>query len=181
MKAADVLLHPVRLRIWQAFLGDRSLTTRRLRAELPDIPAASLYRHINLLVEHGVLSVAAEQRVRGAVERTYVLRAAASTVSDQELAEMTPEQHRAAFSAFMTGLMAHFDSYLKREELDYRRDGVGYNVAGLWLTDEEFGEFVREMIGVVQPRLANAPKPGRDRRILGTVFLPGGNDPEAAS
>ena len=41
--SADLLLHPVRLRIVQAFLGERALTTTELSAELSDIPAASLY------------------------------------------------------------------------------------------------------------------------------------------
>ena len=42
MASADLLLHPVRLRIVQAFLGDRALTTSALAAELADVPAASL-------------------------------------------------------------------------------------------------------------------------------------------
>ncbi len=46
MTSADLLLHPVRLRIVQAFLADRALTTSELRTELPDVPTASLYRHI---------------------------------------------------------------------------------------------------------------------------------------
>jgi len=74
VSTADLLLHPVRLRIVQAFLGDRALTTGELRAELPDVPPASLYRHIARLVDAGVLGVVSERRVRGAVERTYILR-----------------------------------------------------------------------------------------------------------
>ena len=74
MASADLLLHPVRLRIVQAFLGDRALTTSDLAAELADVPAASLYRHVARLVDAGVLAVVAERRVRGALERTYVLR-----------------------------------------------------------------------------------------------------------
>lgn len=179
MKNAEVLLHPLRLRIWQAFLGDRALTTAQLREELPDIAPASLYRHINLLVEHGVLSVAAERQVRGATERTYVLRVAASAITDQELETMTPEQHRDAFMAYMAGLLTHFERYLAAGDIDYRRDGVGYTVAGIWLDDAEFIELARDLIKVLQPRIANPPKPGRRRRILGTVFIPGGE--QAAS
>ena len=72
--SAELLLHPVRLRIMQAFLGDRALTTSQLSAELSDVPAASLYRHVARLVRANVLQVVAERQVRGAVERTYVLR-----------------------------------------------------------------------------------------------------------
>lgn len=173
MKSVNVLLHPVRIRIWQAFLGDRALTTSQLQAELPDVPPASLYRQVALLVESGVLSVAAEHRVRGAMERTYVLRTAATTITDQELAEMTPDEHRTAFMAYVAGLLGDFDRYLAKGDINLRRDGAGYRIAAMWLNDQEFAELVRDLAVVLQPRLANAPKPGRKRRMLATVSLPG--------
>jgi hypothetical protein len=172
--SADLLLHPVRLRIVQAFLGDRALTTTQLRSELPDVPAGSLYRHVAMLVNAGVLSVVSERRVRGAVERTYVLRAAAARIGWDEVAKMTPDEHRQAFLAFVAGLIRDADRYLARESIDPLRDGASYNVAGMWLDDTEFMEFLRELVTLVQPRLANAPAPGRTRRIFTTVLLPGG-------
>ena len=173
MTSANLLLHPVRLRIVQAFLGDRALTTAQLRDELPDVPPASVYRHVALLVDAGVLSVVSERRVRGAVERTYVLRVAAATVNLDELANMSREDHRQMFMAFVAGLLGDFDRYLSREQIDLLRDGVGFRMAGMWLDDAEMSEFLRDLARVVQPRLANGPKPGRRRRILGTVLLPG--------
>jgi hypothetical protein len=175
--SADLLLHPVRLRIVQAFLGDRALTTSELRAELPDVPAASLYRHVARLVDGGVLAVVAERRVRGAVERTYVLRTAAASIDPNALAKMTPDEHRQAFFAYVAALIGDFDRYLARGDIDLLRDGVSYRLAGMWLDDAELLELVRELIAVVQPRLANAPKPGRKRRIFGTILLPG-TDPD---
>lgn len=173
MPSADLLLHPVRLRIVQAFLADRALTTSELRTELTDVPAASLYRHIAWLVEAGVLAVVSERRVRGALERTYVLRSAAASVSLDELAKMTPDQHRQAFLAFVAGLIGDFDRYLERGDIDLLRDGVTYRMAGMWLDDAELMAFLRELAAVIQPRLANAPKPGRKRRILGGIVVPG--------
>jgi hypothetical protein len=173
MTTADLLLHPVRLRIIQAFLGDRALTTADLRNELPDVPPASLYRHIARLVDAGVLSVVSERRVRGALERTYVLRLAAATINLDELERMSREDHRQAFMAFVAGLLGDFDRYLAREDRDLLRDGVGYRMAGLWLDDAEFAELMRELTRVLQPRAANPPRPGRSRRILGYVLLPG--------
>ena len=114
MTSADLLLHPVRLRIVQAFLGERALTTAELRSELPDIPPASLYRHIALLTDAGVLAVASERRVRGTTERTYILRLAAANIGIKELREMTVDDHRQAFMAFVAGLLSDFDRYLER-------------------------------------------------------------------
>ena len=37
MATADLLLHPVRLRILQAFLGDRALTTSALSGSFPHL------------------------------------------------------------------------------------------------------------------------------------------------
>src|ERR1700761_6113480 len=99
MTTADLLLHPVRLRIVQAFLGDRALTTGDLRAELPDVAPATLYRHVARLVDAGVLAVVAERRVRAATERTYVLRVPAATIGPDELEHMSAEDHRQAFMA----------------------------------------------------------------------------------
>lgn len=174
MTSAELLLHPVRLRIVQAFLGDRALTTAALRSELPDIPSASLYRQIARLVDGGVLSVVAERRVRGAVERTYVLRAAAARIGADEVAKMSPDEHRQAFLAFVAGLIGDADRYLARSHVDPIRDGASYNLAALWLDDAEFAEFLRDLYTVVQPRAANAPRGGRTRRVLATVVLPVG-------
>lgn len=172
MASSEILLHPVRLRIVQAFLGDRALTTSQIARELEDVPAGSLYRHVALLADAGVLRVAAERRIRGSVERTYTLAQAAASISPQELAEMTPEQHSQAFLAFTAGLLADFDRYLAAGPPDLVRDGVGYNVNAMWLNDAEFLEFARDLAMAFQSRLANGPGEGRTRRIVANVILP---------
>ncbi|HEU0206815.1 MAG TPA: helix-turn-helix domain-containing protein [Pseudolysinimonas sp.] len=179
MASSEILLHPVRLRIVQTFLGDRALTTSQLAAELDDVPAASLYRHVALLADAGVLRVAAERRVRGGIERTYTLAAAAASISPAEVAAMTPEQHSQAFLAFSAGLIADFDRYLASGAPDLVRDGVGYHINAVWLSDAEFLEFARDLALVFQPRLANGPGEGRTRRIVANVILPT-PDPSAA-
>ena len=173
MTSADLLLHPVRLRIVQAFLGERALTTTALAAELADVPAASLYRHVARLVSAGVLAVVAERRVRGALERTYVLRVSAASIGLDEVSAMNAEDHRQAFLGFVAGLLGDFDRYLARDDRDFLRDGVGYRLAAFWLDDAEYAELMRELARVLQPRAANPPGPGRSRRILGYVLLPG--------
>jgi helix-turn-helix protein len=171
--SADLLLHTVRLRIVQAFLGDRALTTSELSAELSDVPAASLYRHVARLVDAGVLQIVAERRVRGALERTYVLRLAAARISLAELAAMTPDDHRQMFRAFTAGLLADFDRYLERDKVDLVTDGVSFGIEGLWLDDAEFRELMLDLYRVLEPRRVNLPKPGRRRRLLASVLLPG--------
>ena len=174
MTSVDLILHPLRLRIMQAFLGGRALTTTQLRAELPDIPPASLYRHVARLVHGGVLAVTAERRIRGAVERSYVLReAAANRGVGAEFAALSREDHRRAFMAFVAELLAEFDRYLARDDVDPVRDGVSYRLTGLWLDDAELAVLQRALAGLFEPLLANGPESGRKRRILASILLPG--------
>jgi DNA-binding transcriptional ArsR family regulator len=172
MATADLLLHPVRLRVVQALLDGRELTTSQIRAHVPDVSAATLYRHVAVLAGAGVLDVVDEHRVRGAVERTYRLQRAAAEIDAGTLAAMTPEDHRRAFTAFVAGLLADFDRYLERERVDPLTDLVTFRQAALWLTDAELMEMLGEIRDAVAARLGNAPAPGRVRRLLSTVLVP---------
>ncbi len=176
MASADLLLHPVRLRIIKSFLGDRALTTSQLAAELDDVPPGSVYRHVARLVREEVLQVVAEQRVRGAVERTYMLRPAALFIAPGELAAMTPADHTRAFIAFMAGVLDHFDRYLATGPAQPERE-ASYRMGAVWLSDEEYAQFLVDLAALIQPRIANAPRRGRRRRILYGIALP---EPESA-
>jgi hypothetical protein len=171
MTSAELLLHPVRLRIVQAFLGDRELTTGRLRELLPDVATATLYRQVTTLSDAGVLEVTEERRVRGAAERTYRLRVQAASVGPEQAAELTHEKHRQAFTTFVAGLLGDFDRYLARGDIDLGRDLVGYRQTAVQLTDTELLELLDE-IGAVLDRYRALPPEGRTRRLLTTILLP---------
>lgn len=179
--SADLLLHPVRLRILQSFLGDRALTTSQLSAELADVPPASLYRHVARLVDGGVLQVVAERRVRGAVERTYVLRLASARVGPDELAAMSIDDLRQMFTAFVAGLLGDIERYLRRGDVDLLRDRVSFGVEGLWLDDAEYLELLIDLYRVLDSRRRNMPGQGRHRRLLASMLLPGEDVIPAAS
>jgi hypothetical protein len=170
---ADLLLHPVRLRIVQAFLGDRALTTAELRELLPDVAAATLYRQVATLAAADVLEVVAERPVRGTAERTYRLRTEAASVGPEEAAKLSPEQHQQAFLTFVAGLLADFDRYLDRGDVDLGRDLVGYRQTAVHLTDAELLELIAEL-GTVLTRWRALPAEGRTRRVLTTILLPVG-------
>lgn len=167
----ELLLHPVRMRIVRAFLGDRALTTGQLAERLPDVPTATLYRQVAALSAAGILEVAGERPVRGAVERSYRLRTEAASAGPEDAASWTVEQHRAAFTAFVAGLLADFDRYLDRGDVDLGRDVVGYRSVGLFLTDEEALDLVAEL-GEVLARREGLPPEGRRRRLISRILLP---------
>ncbi len=177
MASADLLLHPVRLRIVKEFLGDRALTTTQLAVEIDDVPPGSLYRHVALLTKAGVLQIVAERRVRGALERTYTLRLSAARISPQEARTMTVEEHTQALMVYVAEMLANADRYLAAGPPDPVRDGADYRMGAMWLTDAEFAQFLLDFADIAQPRLANPPAKGRRRRMVYTVFLPSPDPP----
>ncbi len=171
MPTPDVLLHPVRLRVVQALLGDRSLTTARLAAELPDVPKPTLYRHIAALVDAGVLRVAGERPVRGAVERTYRLDEARASADPAAAGDMTDQEHRASFAVFTAGLVAAFEAFLaERSAMAATEAAFGYRTAALHVPPEEIPDFARRVREAVAPW--REPTDGAERYLFSTVLIP---------
>lgn len=170
MELTEVVLHPVRMRILRRFLGDRRLTTAELGDELGDVPPASLYRHVRLLAEHGVLAVAEERAARGAIERTYVL--AGGDLGPDEARSITPDRLRTGFLTFLAGLAEDLDRYLEAGEIDPVADRIGFREVGLHLRDDEVDELIATMSEVVLRFVGRPREDGRSLRVLGSVLLP---------
>ncbi|MER7672312.1 helix-turn-helix domain-containing protein [Kitasatospora sp. NPDC096128] len=172
MDSLKLLAHPIRLRIVHAMGGGRLLTTAQLCARIPEASKATVYRHIDLLVSGGILEVAEEHRVRGAVERHYRLRPDRAVVGAEAVRTLTPEDHRQAFTTAMTALLAEFNAYLDREEADPVADQVGYRQHSLWLSPTELTELIGELRAAIVPRLANSPSLERAQYLLSPIHFP---------
>lgn len=168
---SDAILHPQRLRLVLA-LARGELTTRQLAVLLPDVPQASLYRHLNVLLEAGVVEIAAERSVRGILERSYSVVSGAQFLTGEDLAEATPDDHFRYFSFFVNGLMAEFGRYLARESVDLEADGVGYQGNVLHLTDDELTDLATSLRSLLLPLTKNEAGGGRTPRRLATVLFP---------
>ncbi|MFJ5679014.1 helix-turn-helix domain-containing protein [Streptomyces sp. NPDC093097] len=172
MDSLTLLAHPIRLRIVHAMGGGRLLTTAQLCARIPEASKATVYRHIDLLVDGGILEVAEERRVRGAVQRHYQLRQNRAVIDSEAVRTLGPEDHRQAFATAMTALLAEFNAYLDREGSDPVADQVGYRQHALWLSPGELEELISEMRAAIVPKLANRPSPERAQYLLSPIHFP---------
>jgi DNA-binding transcriptional ArsR family regulator len=168
--AVDVLLHPVRLRIVRALAAAREATVAELATLLPDVPPASLYRHVNRLAAAGLIATASERAVRGTTERRY--RLGRSTPNGVELGAATPEEHLRYFITFVATLIDDFAAYLERGAPDYARDGVGYRQIPLQLDDSEFERLFAGLGGFLQSFADLPPSAERKPRYLATIVMP---------
>ncbi|MVU76633.1 helix-turn-helix domain-containing protein [Nocardia sp. ET3-3] len=172
METYELLVHPVRLRIVHALRGDRTLTTGELCDRLPDTSKATVYRHVDALTAAGILEVAEERRVRGAVERHYRLRQDRAAIPTEAAAELPAEGYRSVFGIAMAVLIAEFNAYLDGEKADPAADLVGFRQHAMWLSREELETMMAELSEVIVPRLAHREAEGRDQYLLSPIIFP---------
>ena len=168
---ADLLLHPVRLRIVLEASAD-AVTANELARRLPDVAQATLYRHIATLVDEHVLEVVAERRVRGGVERTFRLVPRNAGLGPADAASLTPDEHLTGFVTFVGALVAAFERYLRDPASALDADPVGYRQVALWLSDEETSHLLGELGEVLARYASREAHPDRRRVRLSTVLIP---------
>ncbi len=160
-------MHPVRLRIIQQ-VGTRGVTTSELRAALPDVTQATLYRHVAALVEADILAVVDERRVRGAVERTLALGGRMAHVDHAELREMGEQELRQSFLTFLAHLGETFD----RASTDGAfRDFLGFGQVQLQVTTADLTEIQARLTELLTPYMT-AKRPGSRTVTLATALIP---------
>ena len=72
---AEIILHPVRMKISQALMRNKEngLTSLEMVKIIKDVPQATLYRHIQVLLDAGVIRIIKEKKVRSISEKYYTL------------------------------------------------------------------------------------------------------------
>ncbi|WP_028551860.1 helix-turn-helix domain-containing protein [Paenibacillus sp. UNC451MF] len=168
---ADLLLHPVRMKIIQALVG-RQLTIQQLGERLTDIPQATLYRHMKILQDSGLLKVVEEHQIRGTTERVFALAEQGASLTKEDLLHATKEEHMQYFMHFIAMLLGDFGTYLQRDFIDLQKDLVTYRQAGFFASDEEVQELIRKLGEAIAEVMANNPAPNRTKRTLTSILLP---------
>ncbi|MFP3123912.1 helix-turn-helix domain-containing protein [Ectobacillus funiculus] len=168
---ANLILHPVRMQIVQTLIGGRRLTVQEMGQRLSAVPQATLYRHLNKLVQGGVIEAVEQHQVRGAVEKVYAL-SSGGVISPQEFMESSNEEKMEVFIQFVSGLINNFGSYVNQEKADFVKDGATFRQAELHMNDDEFQEFTQGIAAVFQKFIQNDPRDDRKKRTIATIIIP---------
>ena len=139
----EIMLNPIRLRIVQELAGSKEMTTNELCEKLPDIARATLYRHVNLLLENNILAVISEKKVRGSLERTLSLNV--GEISKQN----TLENAAQTALTFLMSKYASFQKYFSADDPQPGKDKVFLNNTILMANDEEFDQFLLELRNIL--------------------------------
>jgi len=173
----DLILHPIRMRIITTISG-REMTTGQLATALPDIAQATLYRHMNTLVEGGVLLIVNETQIRGTVEKQYALQTESLlNITEEDLQNATKDDHIRYFTTFLMTLLGDYTRFMQTQtKVNPTHDGIGYHTIPVHMTDDELGDFASQLQELMSAYQTS--QPNRKRRKFSFVIMPSADDEE---
>ena len=163
MEIAEVVMNPVRQRIFQYFLLHETGTVKDIKKTLPDVPSASLYRHVKILADSSILTVVGENRIRGTVESIYRLNKSALSAGDES---------GNAVQMSLLSICAAFAKYFSGGNADPERDMLLFTNCTLPLTDGEFSDFLSEINEVALRYMKVEAKAGSKTRQITLISAP---------
>ncbi len=170
----ELILHPIRLRIITA-ISNNQVTANDLKEVLPEIPQTTLYRHINILLEGGLLEVVDEIPQRGTVERVLGFKTSPS-LTKQDLTGLSIEEYQQTFSLILFNLMQEamnsLNNFPEGEEIDLLSAGYQFSEIRLNLSDEEYEKMNQKILNLMMTEAQNEPSSDRIQRIFSYFFVP---------
>jgi DNA-binding transcriptional ArsR family regulator len=166
-------MNPLRLKIVHEISLKGKATTKEISEICGDIPQATLYRHLNSLLKHGIIEVVSENKVRGILEKVYAIKSNPADYINKNPAELTKDELSELFSQFVISLLTDFHSYLAgNEKVNPVEDKIGFRSYPLYLSDDEFIEMMNEIRAIIMKRLENKASHNRKLRKFSTVTTP---------
>ncbi|MCJ7626126.1 MAG: helix-turn-helix domain-containing protein [Anaerolineaceae bacterium] len=171
MKKADLILHPVRFRILQVLINTE-MTTYEISENLLSVPTSSIYRHLRILLDAGLVEVAQSHLVKGIEEKVYRL-AERPRVRGEDMAGYSGEEHKRLFGAYISTLLSGFSEYVdSSQKLDLEHDRVGYTDMAFYATMEEFEMLAVNISEILDPLRESKPGTDKQRQLFSIITFP---------
>lgn len=148
LNKVEVLMHPVRMKISQALLRNKEngLTPLEMVKIIKDVPQATLYRHIQVLLDSEIIRVINEKKVKSVSEKYYVLNEEKLKLDQGDWNQASQQEKLDFVSFYQLTLMTQYQNYLKKiEETNDSHDGAAFSLIELKMNDEDFLNFQNEL------------------------------------
>lgn len=147
MNKADILLHPVRMKIVRVLMtnSQNGLTPLEMAKMIQDVPQATLYRHIQKLTDAGIIKVWKEEKVRAVMEKRYIVNIEDASLHPDEWKRYTIEEKLDYYSYYQLALFNQYQTYLEKIEKQNVNDKATLAMLDVRLNEPVFEEFQQEL------------------------------------
>lgn len=157
MELIKVLSNPVRMQIMQYLQTYGEATAKQISEAISDIPAPTLYRHINTLLKEEVLLVKEERKVRGSLERLLA-------VNEKKMSAAVNSNISETAYQFLMELYMKFHKYSCTDKADPGKDRLSLRTCIFTLTDDSFDSFMKDIAAVID-KYQKAEESGKLRSV----------------
>ena len=168
----ESMMHPVRIKIITCINKKGNATTQEIAKMCPDVPPATLYRHINRLNKDEIIEVVKENKINGILEKVYQIKENPYDEAAKIAVSNNPGQLMNLFYNFSLTMLSDFQKNTSRERINLVEDGVGFKSSLLYLSGEELTEMAGELWNCIAKRANNEPSRTRKLRRFSTIFIP---------
>lgn len=144
----EVLMHPVRMKISQVLMRNKNngLTPLEMVKIIKGVPQATLYRHLQVMLDSGIIRVIKEKKVKSVSEKYYALNESEARLNIEDWKKASSEKKLNYVSYYQLSLMTQYQSYLKKlEEQNCREDGATFSLVELKIDEDHFIQFQNEL------------------------------------
>lgn len=173
----DILMHPVRMKISQVLMRNREtgLTPLEMLKIIKDVPQATLYRHIQILLDAGIIRVSKEKKVKSVIEKYYVLNESEARLSSDEWEKASVDEKINYYSYYQLSLYNQYKNYLMNLGKDNSEDSSTFSILELKLDDETLDSFQTELNNLVMKYYNSSSKDSEENapiRTIGVTIIP---------
>lgn len=163
MDFLKLLSNSTRMRIMQYLQAHGDVTSRQISDFLSDVPVPTLYRHINYLIDVGLVTIKEERKVRGSLERLL-------SINHSKLNESGDISDTAY--QFLMDIYIKFYNYNQKPDNDPVKDKLMLRTITLNLNDSDMDAMLYD-IKLVLERYVNITKNSKDKlRSISIISAP---------
>jgi hypothetical protein len=127
-------------------------------------------------VEAKAIMVVQENKVRGVTEKVYAISTNPYDTVAKDINKSNNGEILNLFYQYIMSLLGDFETYLQGDKIDLVKDGISFRSAAIYLSDEEFTEFLMDFRKAFDKVRDNGPASGRRLRKISTITMPGVQD-----
>lgn len=169
-EAINSMMNPVRIKIIRELTIKGSATTKEIQEILPDIPQATLYRHLQHLLKNDIIEIVSENKVRGIMEKVYSIKSNPSLEINKNLDTLSKGDMSQLFSQFVLSLLSDMEHCLDHElVLKMKEAPVSFMSFSAYLSDQELFDLLKQMSELVMKFMNYPSTPVRKLRKISTI------------
>lgn len=169
----DLFKNQVRFKIALELIDvDEGLSIMQLNKLLKEVSQATLYRHVNSMVDDDLLKVVGINRIGKVEEKLYALNTQAYKISEEDWQSASYGDKIKFVTYFFMYILQNYKDYHENRVTENSQDQATFSLVKLNLTDDLFDDFQTELSTLMEKYYNRKDdKEGKDRTIS-MVIIP---------